>query len=86
MGLMPYEKETSIVMNEEELVAYVYTCDRNLMRVMEAKGIRAIREHSLGGRVVAKHYVIDKNWVVIDLPRKPRGSELVIPEAGIHGE
>ena len=71
MSLTNYEKETTIVYNDEEKTASVYTCNKSLMRKLdkfcEVKpdlyALKSRDEHS-------KTYIVPKKFISIRLPAK----------------
>ncbi len=70
MGLSKYETETVIRFNDEDGSAIVYTCHRRVMTAMEKRGVMPAKEHKHNGRVFAREYLVPKEWIKINPPRK----------------
>ena len=64
--LAKFEQETIINFNQEEFIAYIYTCSKAWIRHFEkVLGLKPTKTYSY-----AREYECPKTW--IKLPRKPR--------------
>ncbi|MFQ5925608.1 MAG: hypothetical protein ACE5IE_06400 [Dehalococcoidia bacterium] len=82
MRLSRVERETIIAFNEDEDIAYIYTCNRRWMRQLEKYGFKASREHADKGQVYAKEFEVPKE--LIRMPRPPTRKELA--QRGVQAE
>ena len=70
MALSAYERETVIVMNDEEDTAQVTSCQRTVWTRMEKLGVQPDKEVSMDGRIIQKVFTIPKSWVKIGRPKR----------------
>lgn len=59
------ERETTILMNDEDDYAIIWTCQRKIMNIMKRRGVKPIRQDEDGAR-----YKVPVKWIKISPPRK----------------
>ena len=70
MSLSANERETVILMNDEEKTAQVTSCQRPVWTRMQKLGVQPDKELSIDGQVIEKVFTVPKSWVKISPPRK----------------